>query len=83
MLRIGPQPGKFPWRRFVLLPALLFAKFGDMRGVMFPVPRVEEEQPVHRALAVLRVDEDSCKMLGFQRSPNTIPSSMQRVQQSL
>src|SRR6266481_3508971 len=49
-----------------VLPALLLTKLRDMRGMMFPMPLVKEEQPINRALAVFGVNEDPCEMFGFQ-----------------
>src|SRR5439155_2980127 len=66
-----------------LLPALLFAKFRDMRSVMLPMPLVKEQQPVHRALAVFRMNENPRKMLGLQRAPQLDKSSVHRIQQRL
>ncbi len=51
------------------LPALLLAKLRDVRSVMLAVPLVGEQQPVHGALAVFRMDENPRKMFGLQRAP--------------
>src|SRR6266705_4946166 len=51
------------------LPALFLAQLRNMRDVMLPVPLVKEEQPVHRALTMFRVDENPRKMFGLQRAP--------------
>src|SRR5882762_7205021 len=62
-------------------PYLLLAKFHDVRGVVLPVPLVKEQQPVHGALAVLRVDEDSCEIRGFRKSPH--PPAARRAHRGL
>src|SRR5260370_21880079 len=64
-------------------PSLLLAKFHDVLGVVLPVPLVKEQQPVHGALAVLRVDEDSCELRGFQGAPQLDKSRVYRIQQRL
>src|SRR6266436_6347391 len=66
-----------------LSPALLLTKLRDMRGVMFPVPLVKEEQPINRALTVFRVNEDSREMFGFHRAPQLDKSDVYRIQQRL
>ncbi len=48
-----------------LSPALLLTKLRDMRGVMFPMPFVKEEQPINAPFAVIGVNEDPCEMFGF------------------
>ena len=58
------------------LPALLFAKLRDMRCVMSAVPFVEEEQPIHAAFAMFRVNQRSGELLRLHGSPETIPSIM-------
>src|SRR6267378_561773 len=63
------------------LPALLLAKLRDMRRMMSPVPFVEEEQPIHAALSMLRVDEYPSELLRFHGAPDTIPAIMYGVQQ--
>src|SRR5712692_6122786 len=52
-----------------LLPALLLTKLRDMRGMMFPMPLVKEEQPINAALAMFGVNEDPCEMFRLQRAP--------------
>src|SRR5207249_6208726 len=67
----------------VFSPALLFAKLRDMRGVMFTVPLVEEQQPINGALAVFGVNESPCEMFGLQRAPQPVPAGVYRIQQRL
>ena len=43
-----------------LIPALLFAQLGDVRGVVTSVPRVKEEQPIHILQAGFRMAERPC-----------------------
>src|SRR3979409_1110818 len=69
--------------RNVRLPALLLAEFCDVRGVMPSVPLVEEQQPIYATLAMLRVHKEPCEMFRFQRTPQAVPATVQRVQQGL
>src|SRR5258708_27854146 len=39
--------GGFATPMMELIPALLFAQLGDVRGVVTAVPRLKEEQPIH------------------------------------
>ena len=50
--RLHPAPTKASCR----LPVFLFAELGDVGGVVFAVPLVDEEQPIDGALAVFGVD---------------------------
>src|ERR1700704_620243 len=63
------------------LPALLLAKFRDMRRVMPSVPFVEEEQPIHTAFAMLWVNEHPSELLRFHGAPDTIPAIVYCAQQ--
>src|SRR5258708_40124041 len=50
-------------------PAFLLTKLHNMRGVMFPMPLVKEEQPINGALTAFRVNEDPCEMFRLQGAP--------------
>src|SRR5712664_2371227 len=63
------------------LPALLFAELRDMRRVMSPVPFVEEEQPIHAAFAMLRVNQHSGELLRLHGTSETIPAIMYGAQE--
>src|SRR5258708_15924971 len=65
------------------LPAFLLAQFVDWRRMVPAMPFIEKEQPVHVALSIVGVHEDSRKIFGFQGSPQPVPAGMQRVQQTL
>src|SRR6266849_9911294 len=65
------------------LPAFLLAEFGDVGGVVFAVPLVNEQQPIDGALAMLGVDERPGEVLGFQGAPETVPAIVQGVEKGL
>src|ERR1700674_2725171 len=68
-------------KSWLRLPALLFAQFRDVRGVMPAVPGIQEKQPVHRAHTVVRMPERSRKVLCLQRAQQPHPAFMQGIQQ--
>src|SRR5258708_10952278 len=49
--------GGFAAPMMELIPALLFAQLGDVRGMVTPVPCVKEEQPIHILQAGFRMAE--------------------------
>src|SRR5437899_8978153 len=55
------------------LPTFLLAKFCDMRGVMFPVPLVKEQQPVDGPFAVFWVKENPGEVFRLQLAPQPVP----------
>ena len=75
----GPQPGVYIQLLYtsahlgrldqVTLPGFLFAEVGDVGGVMFAVPFVEEEEPVDVVLAIFRMNQGAGELFGLQRSP--------------
>ncbi len=46
-----------------LLPAFLFPQFGNVRRVVLAMPFIEKDQPVHRAFAMLRMNQSAGEML--------------------
>src|SRR5690348_12130264 len=55
-------------------PALLLAQLRNVRRVMLPVPFVEKENPVNRALATLRMNQRPRKLLRLERPPDAVPA---------
>src|SRR5258708_4896151 len=63
------------------LPAFLFAQLRDVRGVMSSMPRIQKQQPVHRAHPVIRMPESPRKILHLQRMQQAHPAAVQQIQQ--
>src|SRR6266478_7118838 len=76
----GMRGRGFPTPMMELIPALLFAQLGDVRGVVTAVPRVKEEQPFHILQAGFRMAERPCVLLRRDGSQQTNPAVVEGIQ---
>src|SRR6266481_9780774 len=63
-----------------LIPALLFAQLGDVRGVVTAVPPVKEEQPIHILQAGFRMAKRTRVLLRRDGSQQTNPAVVEGIQ---
>ena len=64
-----------------LLPAALLAEFGDVGGVVFAVPLVEEEHPIEGADAVIGMAEGASEVGVFDGAQQADPALVETVEQ--
>src|SRR5260370_17896175 len=62
-------------------PAFFLSQFRDVCGVVFPVPFVQEKEPINGPFAMLRVEENTREVLRLQRPPQTVPPPVHGIDQ--